>query len=307
MSMDTPLLLITWRRPDTLLQVIDAIRPAAPSRLFVACDGPNPERLGEAEKVADTRAVISNQINWPCQIQYLYSDVNQGCRLGVSRAITWFFHHVEEGIILEDDCLPHPDFLRFCQESLYLYRQNTRIWQVCGTNSIESFACNQGESHFFSRYGPIWGWATWRRAWNFHDSTLNDWPRMRLKANTVYSDKFELSQKLRIGGKLYAGLIDTWDYQWAIIKAFNGGLNIVPPVNLIQNIGLGPDATHTKDSEARVPVINCDRRIEFPLSVASLVLANHAYDRLYCKKYFHPKSILRRLLGRIHGITRCLV
>jgi hypothetical protein len=105
---DTPLLLIAWRRPHTLRLVIDAIRPVAPTRLYVACDGPNTERPGEAEKVAATRAVIEHEIDWPCQIERLYSDVNQGCRLGVSRAITWFFEQVEEGIILEDDCVPIP-------------------------------------------------------------------------------------------------------------------------------------------------------------------------------------------------------
>ena len=68
-------------------QVIDAIRPVGPTRLYVACDGPNPERPGEAEKVAATRAVIENEIDWPFQIERPYSDGNQGCRLGVSSAI----------------------------------------------------------------------------------------------------------------------------------------------------------------------------------------------------------------------------
>jgi len=108
-----PILLIAWRRPETLRQVIDAIRPLAPSRIFVACDGPNPERPGEAEKVFATRAVIEHEIDWPCQIERLYYDVNQGCRLGVSRAITWFFQQVGESIILEDDCVPHPDFFPY--------------------------------------------------------------------------------------------------------------------------------------------------------------------------------------------------
>ncbi|MDI9406541.1 MAG: hypothetical protein QM522_07510 [Chitinophagaceae bacterium] len=112
--MNTPLLLIAWRRPHTLRQVIDAIRPVAPTRLYVACDGPNPDRPGEAEKVAATRAVIETEIDWPCQIERLYADVNQGCRLGVSLAISWFFEQVEEGIILEEDCVPHPDFFPYC-------------------------------------------------------------------------------------------------------------------------------------------------------------------------------------------------
>jgi len=53
-------LLLAWRRPHTPCQVIDAIRPAAPQRLDVACDGPNPDRPEEAEKVAATRAVIED-------------------------------------------------------------------------------------------------------------------------------------------------------------------------------------------------------------------------------------------------------
>ena len=110
--MNTPLLLIAWRRPHTLRQLIDAIRPLAPTRLYVACDGPNPDRPGEAQKVSETRKVIQHEIDWPCEIERNFSDVNQGCRLGVSRAISWFFSHVDEGIILEDDCIPSIKF--FC-------------------------------------------------------------------------------------------------------------------------------------------------------------------------------------------------
>ena len=131
----TPLLLIAWRRPHTLRQVIDAIRPVAPTRLFVACDGPNPDRPGEAEKVAATRQVIEQEIDWPCQIERLYSDVNQGCRLGVSRAISWFFEQVEEGIILEDDCVPHPDFFPYCASLLERYRHDLRVWESTARNS----------------------------------------------------------------------------------------------------------------------------------------------------------------------------
>jgi hypothetical protein len=139
--MDTPLLLIAWRRPHTLRQVIDAIRPVVPTRLYVACDGPNPERPGEAEKVAATRAVIEHEIDWPCQIERLYSDVNQGCRLGVSRAITWFFEQVEEGIILEDDCLPHPDFFSYCATLLERFRHDTRVWSINGSQFLQPAAC----------------------------------------------------------------------------------------------------------------------------------------------------------------------
>ena len=111
-------MLIVWRRPEALRKVIDAIRPVAPSSLFIACDGPRPDHQDEAQKVAATRAVIDAQIDWPCKIERLYSDINQGCSIGPMRAITWFFDQVEEGIILEDDCLPHPISFRIAQPCL---------------------------------------------------------------------------------------------------------------------------------------------------------------------------------------------
>ena len=108
--MDTPILLLVWRRPHTLRLLINAIRPLRPTRLYVACDGPSNLRPSEADLVNSTRRLIDEDIDWPCHIERFYSDVNQGCRLGVSRAITWFFQYVDEGIILEDDCVPHPSF-----------------------------------------------------------------------------------------------------------------------------------------------------------------------------------------------------
>jgi len=127
MTFNTPVLLLAWRRPHTTQQVINAIRAVKPTRMFVACDGPNPKRPGEAAKVMATRQVIEREIDWPCTIERRYSEVNQGCKLGVSRAITWFFDQIEAGIILEDDCVPHPDFFYFCSTLLDLYRDDQRV------------------------------------------------------------------------------------------------------------------------------------------------------------------------------------
>lgn len=299
MGFSVPILLVAWRRPNTLIKVIEAIRSVAPTRMFVACDGPNPEHTGEADKVFATRQVLEREIDWPCQIERLYSDVNQGCRLGVSRAITWFFDQVEEGIILEDDCVPHPDFLQFCQEALSMYQNNTRVWQICGTKFIDPQRVSHGQGHFFSRYGPIWGWATWRRAWRFYDCNLAMWPEMRLVADSVYIDKYELKQKVEIGDRLHSGVFDTWDYQWAIIKAFHGALNVIPDFNLVQNIGIGDDATHTKDSEQRVPKIDKYSRIDFPMQAYPFAIPNAIYDSLYAKAHFYPESVLIRVARRV--------
>ncbi|MCT0198162.1 glycosyltransferase family 2 protein [Synechococcus sp. CS-1325] len=244
---NTPLLLIAWRRPQTLRQVIDAIRPVAPMRLFVACDGPNPERPGEAEKVAATRQVIEQEIDWPCQIERLYSEGNQGCRLGVSRAISWFFEQVEEGIILEDDCVPHPDFFPYCATLLERYRHDSRVWCISGDNFQNGQWRGDG-SYYFSRYNHCWGWASWHRCWQHYDAELQQWPALRNSGllESIYEDPLERQYWIDVWQRLVdADQPDTWDYQWTFACLANSGLTALPNRNLVSNVGFGADGTHT--------------------------------------------------------------
>ncbi len=247
-SADTPLLLIAWRRPHTLRQVIDAIRPVAPTRLYVACDGPNPERPGEAEKVAATRAVIEQEIDWPCQIEKLYSDVNQGCSVGPNRAITWFFEQVEEGIILEDDCVPHPDFFTYCTTLLERYRHDTRVWCISG-NNFQNGQWRGDGSYYFGRIPLIWGWASWRRCWQHYDADLSQWPHLRDSGllETIFEDSVERQYWSAIWQRTYEKRVPItwWDYQLVFACLANGGLTALPNRNLVSNVGFGPDGTHT--------------------------------------------------------------
>lgn len=310
MSMNTPVLLIAWRRPHTLRQVINAIRPVAPSRVFVACDGPNPNRPGEEEKVAATRAVIDCEIDWPCQIERLYSDVNQGCRLGVSRAITWFFGQVEEGIILEDDCVPHPDFFTYCTTLLKRYRDDTRVWCISGNNFQKGQWRGDG-SYYFSRYNHCWGWASWRRCWSHYDAELTHWPKLRNSKllNTIFEDPVERQYWSNIWQKLLEkGQPDTWDYQWTFTCLSNSGLTALPNRNLISNVGFGEDATHTTAKASNTSIGNGIDASCHPLFVLRDCSADlYAFREHYGGKWsYFPFSVLLSLKLLIGKIRRFL-
>jgi hypothetical protein len=235
----TPILLLAWRRPHTLRLVVDAIRRVTPSRLFVACDGPNPDRPGEAQKVAETRAIIDHEIDWPCQVKVQYSETNHGCRDGVSSAISWFFEEVEEGIILEDDCVPHPDFFSYCTTLLERYRHDTRIWSICGSNFQLGNRYGQA-SYFFSIHGDSWGWASWRRAWQHYHSAEQLWFEL---CNTgrlldIFPISTEQSYWKIILDKLFIeGTPSSWAYQWFLTSWMNNGLHAWPNVALVSNKG----------------------------------------------------------------------
>ena len=247
MSYAIPILLIVWRRPHTLRQVIDALRPVAPSLLYVACDGPNPERQGEATKVAATRQVIEEEIDWTCQINKFYSDVNNGCRLGVTRAINWFFEHVEEGIILEDDCVPHTDFFSYCASLLERYRWDSRVWGICGSN-FQLGNRRGNASYYFSIHGDSWGWATWRRCWIHYRNDTEQWDRVCQQGvlKNIFSNPHEVDYWSHTLDTLFRqGLPDTWDYQWWLTSWCNHGLHAWPNTCLVSNVGFDRDATHT--------------------------------------------------------------
>ena len=303
---DTPVLILAWRRPHTLRLVIDAIRSVAPKRLYVACDGPNPQRPGEAEKVAATRLVIENEIDWPCQIECLYSSVNQGCRIGVSRAVTWFFEQVDEGIILEDDCVPHPDFFPYCATLLERYRFDTRVWCISGSNFQNGQWRGDG-SYYFSRYNHCWGWASWRRSWQHYDADLSQWPSLCNSGllETIFESPLERKYWSRIWKRLVDdGKPDSWAYRWTFTCLANGGLTALPNRNLVSNVGFGDDATHTAGCGINTAI---SEGIQ-PIMIPSFVLRDSEADRMTYDCVFggkwqrFPLSLLR-LPRRAYEVT----
>lgn len=282
--LSTAVLFLVFNRPDVTAQVFEAIRQARPPRLYVAADGPRSSRPAEAEKCAEVRRIAS-QVDWPCQVKTLFRQENQGCKRAVSGAISWFFEQEAEGIILEDDCLPAQSFFWFCEEILAKYRDDQRVWQVCGTAFVMDLL-NGGRpaSYIFSKYGPIWGWASWRRAWDQYDPDLSQWPQMSqaLSLNSVYEDAAERRARLVLGGKLFRNEIDTWDFQWGFAKNYQSGLSVVPCRNLIVNIGFGPEATHSTEANPYAPARKVD--IAIPLEHPPFVVADAEHDRLYGKK-----------------------
>jgi hypothetical protein len=169
-------LLIAWRRPDHLKQVIDAVRLVCPKYVYVAVDGPREgiEYIQERELIEETKKIIEKYIDWECDLKTLYQDKNLGCRVGVSTAITWFFKNVEEGIILEDDCLPGVDFFWFVEEMLIKYRDEPKVMHITGNNFNRGKNYNN-DSYYFSKYNHMWGWATWKRAWIYYKYDSKEW------------------------------------------------------------------------------------------------------------------------------------
>ncbi len=296
--MRSPVLLIVFNRPEPTAKVLEAIRAARPSRLYVAADGPRRDRAGEAARCEETRR-IATEVHWQCQVKTLFRSENLGCKQAVSQGIDWFFQNEQQGIILEDDCLPNPTFFRYCDELLDYYHDDHEIGLISGDN-FQLGRTYGNSSYYFSRYSHIWGWASWRRTWQLYDRNATAWPSFDAAGGlerVLGNRRREIRHWRGIFSAVHANKIDTWDYQLNLTMWVNRMRAILPQRNLISNIGFGADATHTKRISKYADMATED--MAFPLQ--------HPTDRTECAaadNYTAERIFLQPLPQRVWGQIR---
>jgi hypothetical protein len=298
--LNTPIVLIIFKRPDTTQLVFDQIRQIQPTQLLVIADGPRVDRPGEAEQCAATRAII-DQVDWDCEVLTNFSETNLGCKYRIATGLNWVFEQVEEAIILEDDCVPDLTFFQFCAEMLEHYRHDTRIMAVSGDNFL--FGRYPTEySYYFSQYWDVWGWATWKRAWQYFDVDLKAWDEVKQKnlLRNILSD----AQSIRYWNKtlqaVVDGQIDTWDYQWSLAIWLQNGLCIHSKTCLVSNVGFGADSTNTGDPNsvwAQMPI----HPVEFPLRHPPFVIRDALGDH-YTQKTAFEMGYMHRIQSKIQKV-----
>ena len=292
-----PITLITFNRPETTKRVFDVIREQKPSKLFLVSDGPRDGVVLDVERVEQTR-VILNQVDWPCEVHRLYFETNQGCGKSLPMSLDWVFQSVDSSIILEDDCLPGVDFFRFCSELLIKYKSENKIFSIGGHRNDGPDEID-GDSYFYSKYPAIWGWATWKNRWEVFDLEMKQWPMLSESnwlRNVLGQHKFELYWK-RLFDKM-ATDHHVWDYALFYSCWLNKKINIRSKVNLIENIGFGSDATHTKTEQER----SFTRRIgEMPFSIIhpiELIVEDQTEHRIEWVNY---SGMTERMLQNAHA------
>ncbi len=297
MRISTAVGFIIFNRPEETARTLERIAGAKPPKLFVVADGPRPDMESDARRCAQTRAVL-DRVDWDCEVLWNASETNMGCNRRVSTGLTWLFENVEEAIVIEDDCLPEPSFFPYCEQLLREYRQDERVMMISGCNYLPPEK-QPPHSYYFSKYGHVWGWATWRRAWRLYDPAMRHWPEIRDEGwmEHLYTNRAEAKRRLRLFNKTYNNELDTWGYRWTFAKIINSGLSIRPCKNLVSNIGFGDEATHTKadSSIANFP----SEPMEFPLRPPPFMLCDHRLDRL-------EEKILARMRNNKKGFHKYL-
>jgi hypothetical protein len=307
-NLETPVALCVFNRPQTTRRVFDRVAQAEPPELYVIADGPRSDVPGDERRVEEVRDIVT-AVNWDCELQTNFAETNLGVKERFATGLSWVFEDVDEAIILEDDCLPHLDFFRFCERMLEMYRGDERVMDVTGTNAQKRWKDDRQDYHF-SFHGLIWGWATWDDAWDEYDPEMSLWdnPELRERVRDVVADDAQYRYTKRLYDDVYRGELDTWDYQWGFARQRNSGLSVVPSRNLVTNIGFESGTFHEDaegDPRANLPTHGLD----FPIERNPFVAPDREYDRRYHDMrapFWYNSEILTKLRDYTLSFLRTL-
>jgi hypothetical protein len=302
---ETAVMMIVFNRPDQTRQVFERIRAARPKRLYIAADGPRANRPDDLESTKETRK-IAQEVDWPCEVKTLFRDQNLGCKTAIKTGLDWFFSQEEEGIVLEDDCIPEPSFFQFAAEMLDRYRHDDRIATIAGTNYLlESQKFDA--SYYYSKYLFVWGWASWRRVWQEYDFEIKTWPKFRDEGrlHRVFPNKRSLKYWTWIFDRTHDETLNAYDYQFFYSQMINNRMSVVPARNLVCNIGWGSGSTNTalKNPEMGMATFPMEFPLRHPTFMAPDEQADQFTEELIFAKPLHRKvrNRLRRILAKWRG------
>lgn len=236
---NTPILLLIFNRPEKTADLFSKIKTIRPKTLFVAADGPRSKNENDKVNCQKARQIIIDNIDWECDLHLLFREENLGLGLAISSAISWFFKNVTEGIVLEDDCLPHEDFFPFCAELLERYREQKEVFMISGSCVPKKYISPNNEDYLFTYIPSAWGWATWERSWKLYDFELNSLENFESQKilEKIFKNKYYSKYWLNFFYEIKKRKINNWDYQLAFSSFKNQGLCIRPKVNLVANSG----------------------------------------------------------------------
>jgi hypothetical protein len=293
---DVPVVIFLFNRASMLDRVVDVLCRARPKLVLAIADGPRQDHADDVARCAAARAVV-DRLEGSCRVTRHFSETNLGCDARIRSGLDWAFEQVSEAIVLEDDVVPDLSFFPWCARMLDLYGDALDVMHVSGRNHLGRWT-HPGEGHCLLRRGSTLGWATWRRAWQ-RDVALPGTPEQILHAADVSrAAPIVVENALMLQENVAVRQSSAWDTDWEIKRALVGGLSVTPSVNLIANIGFGPDATHTRradDLRSLTPVGSAPAGAE-----ADRCLDDHQLDRWLMlfdlmTTYQDPAMILRLL------------
>lgn len=303
---ETPVLYITFARPEYASQSFAAIKKAQPKKLYFYSNKARDEKPDEVARNLEVRSYI-NQIDWDCEVKTWFRDEYVDVFTSLWGAIDWVFNNEEKAIIVEEDCKASLAFFDYCEKMLNLYKDDDRIWLISGNNFTPEFSPSD-RSYFFSKYPGIWGWASWRSRWNKLYRKMEIWPEFRKKGIYKYfgnplaalwmSHYFDQHYKIVSTGANPG----PWDYIFELSRISNNGFAVIPSENLVADIGLLGENHHADAQPEKLNIFVSEKETFDVVGNPSIVVNDSHYDSCHFFKRLLLQSLQRKFRKLIHKL-----
>lgn len=290
--LDCPILLIGFNRPSETSKILEVIKEANPTRLYVALDGARSHNEVDAVNCPAVRKLIET-FDFDGQIKIKQQASNLGCGAAVVAAVDWFFENEESGIILEDDIVPHEAFFKFVPEMLEMYKSKKDIKAVLGFN-LNGQGEKSDDFFFYEGFYP-WGWGCWRDRWQNYSKDDFDIAWLKSQRSKKPEYRFFLNSLILNLSLVKKGLLDTWDYQFMYMICRENGKTVAPYANMTKNIGA--NGAHSVNNNLQFDYGILSPNVTFG---AKEVDIDQRLNRLFLKEHFDNRRtvLLKRNLLR---------
>ena len=300
---ETPVLFVTFVRPDYARQTWEGIKATKPKTLYFYSNKGRAEKEGEVERNNEIRTYI-NEIDWDCDLHIFFREECVNVYDSLRGAIDWLFDNEERGIILEEDCVPTKAFFSFVDQMIEKFKEDKRVWCISGDNIIKQNP--SGYDYMFSHLHAMYGWASWRDRWR-----MVNWDHLYIKETIdehIYYRLFKTKEQAKAKEKALSNMEDMlyrtkcWDYIFGLCMDQYHALTVQPKEHLVKNIGV-TGQHHTK---AKVSQYNCEPNPSAEEYVIAkeppFVFADFEHDYLtYCQLLRKP-SFFKRVKNRLSSL-----
>lgn len=243
-----PVVIFVYSRPEHTAKTIESLAKnvwADESDVYIFCDGAKTEKAQESVRMVREYIDKLEERNLFKSLRVFKAEKNIGCADSVISGVTQMFELYEKLIVVEDDLVSSPDFLKFMNEALDFYKDDNRIWSICGYTFEMNFPADYKHDIYLSYRGGSWGWASWRDRWQRIDWDVMDYE--------LFKRNKKLRELLNRGGRDMAdmldaqmeGKIDAWDIRKSYTQNKLNMLTVHPVVSRIRNIGIDGTGTHS--------------------------------------------------------------
>ena len=241
-----PIVLFAFNRPEHTRKALSALKEnylADRSLLFIYIDGPKPD-FGE-EQIRKINAVkeVAKEQPWCSEVTIIESVANLGLAGSITKGVAEIVERFSKVIVLEDDLVPDQWFLKFMNDALTVYENETEVVSVTGY--IYPVKKRLPDT-FFLKGTDCWGWATWKRGWDIFErdgnKLLMELETKKLTADFDFDNSYPFTQMLK---DQIAGKNNSWSILWHASAYLKNKYTLYPGHSLIQNIGCDNSGTHS--------------------------------------------------------------